>query len=370
MPNIVENCFICTTPLQIINAMSLAFHSKDQSDLYVVPQFLDASKYVERLRKTHIFREVSEVNTDTIEAYKKHSNKILIYGGLIRNYLRVSSIAQQILLPNTEYSRVFISSKANIGRLVCLYYIRKFPGAKICYFDDGEGSYDNTRLYQPTGKDATIRRILFGKRALELSDTIYLYSPELYHKLNPNSKMLVSRLPSWNSSSELLRYINEVCDYTEEKSISQKVIFLDTISTDIFEYEMCEQYKKLRRGLIELFKEDIIIKKHPRDLESAECAEYPYKDIPFEVICANNDIGNKLLVSLASTAVSMPKILFDANVSVLLLYKIFPPKCGNDEERDRFYQAIQKRYPDKEKFCIPESEDILFKVCKAFRKKL
>ena len=362
----VDSCYVCTTPFQIINAITLTYYKKKPADLYIVPQFSGASEYCSRVKQLGLFRQVTVVETEQIEAYKKARSSILKYAGIVKNYLLIERIAKKIFLPDTDYERIFISSKANIGRLMCLYYIRRKKKAAFYYFDDGEGSYDNAELYAPRKGDAMIRKVLFGKRSLSLSDTIYLYSPELFQRMNPASSMRVRRIPSWTSHPELLQYINTVCNYTEEKKITQKVIFLDTICTAVFEPEQCSRYRKLRQQIVRLFGDDIIVKKHPRDPEPSECAVYPYKDVPFEVICANSDIGDKLLISLASTAVSMPKLLFDANASAVLLYRLIPPKFGDDRTREAFYQAIRDSYPEKERFSIPDSEEALFKICKGF----
>ena len=363
---IIDSCYICTTPFQIINAVTLAYSSKKESDLYIVPQFSGASDYYQRIVKTGIFRKVVVVDSESIEKYKQYKNMFLFYGGIVWNYLRISSVVKSILIPDTEYKNIYTSSKANIGRLICLYYIRKSKKAEFFYFDDGEGSYDNVSLLSPKKADAFIRKMLFGKRSLNYCDTIYLYAPELFKKLNPQSSLKVRKLPSWKSDPKLLSSINYICDFTDEKVISQPVIFLDTLVNDIFEPDNAQKYRALRSKICKQFGKSLILKRHPRDAEETEYEVYQYKDIPFEVICANMNLNNSLFISLASSAVCMPKLLFDSEAAVILLYNLVTPKNSNDVKRDEFYDEIQKQYDDPGLFLIPRDDYELDEGLKKF----
>lgn len=363
-------CFVCTTPYQIINAVVIVKHYMLHADLYIVPQFLNADGYCRRIKSTNIFNEVSVVNTDTIEAYKNRKNKVLFYGGIVWNYLNINNVARQILLPGSEYNYIFISSKANIGRLICLYYIHNHKKAKIYYFDDGEGSYDNIALFSADKYDAYIRKLLFGKRSIELSDTLFVLSPELFYSIHPNSRLKIKRIPSWSNDHELLKQINFICNYSAEKAIQKPVVLLDIICDEVLDKECVKKYKALRQKICELFGDSIIIKRHPRDNE-APCADvYSYNDIPFEVICANMNLEHSLFISLATSAVCMPKIIFNDEPAVVLLYHIIPPLNSQTVKRDEFYHIIKESYQKKELFCIPDNEEQLISFLKRLKESL
>lgn len=363
----IDSCFICTTPLQIINAVSIAYHNKKTADLYIIPQFSGAEAYYKRLSDLNIFCKVIYVKTDTIETYKKKKG-IVKKLGIVRNYLRIEKVGEMILVPDTEYQVVYISSKANIGRLVCLYMIRKKKNTTFCFFDDGEGSYYNLDLYRPQRIDRLIRQMLFGNRSIVLSNQIYLYSEDLYRRLNPNSSFQVRKLPSWQNEPELCGMINHICGYTKDKAISQRMIIIDTLCEEVFNKETCDRYRKIRKQICSMLGSEVIMKKHPRDHEKTKRACYPYSDIPFEVLCANNDIERKILICVSSTAVVMPKILFDKEPIVIMLYKITSPKDSGDVSRYAFCDEVRARYRDKERFIVPTSEQELFQVLERFIK--
>ncbi len=352
-------CYICTTPFQVINAIVMASHNNKESDLYIVPQFNSAEDYANRAQKINCFRKVILVDTNKIDSYKKRKNVLLLYYGLIWNYLRAGYLTSQILVPDTVYSRIYISSKAIVGRIICLYYLRKYRDSEVCYFDDGEGSYDNTSLYQPKRIDAFLRRIIFGKRAVNMTDTIYLLAPEVFDEINPNNKYNVKRIPSWGEDNTLLDKINYVCNYTPEKAITHSVVFIDTLSHEVFDSKNAEEYEIMRNRICDLFEDNIIVKIHPRDKSHRDTTVYRYSDIPFEVVCANLDMTNTLFISLASSAVCMPKILFNVEASVLLLYRLFPTKNSDIIKRDDFYNAISAQYKKPGLFHIPNTMEEL-----------
>lgn len=350
-------CYVCTTPFQIMNAVSMCVTNKEVADLYIVPQFAGAESYFNRIKALNVFQVVSLINDDFVP-YKRFSNKILIHLLLFWIYLRIKKFVKPILVPDSDYKSIFISSKALIGRLICLYHIRAKCNSSFFYFDDGEGSYDNPNLYLPRFWDSFLRKLFFGKRGVVLSQTMYLYSPELHSIINPSSTLTIHKISPWINNDYLLNIINFIADFDSQKRISENVILIDSIADETFDSENCKLYKRMCLKVNEFFGNDIIYKKHPRDkttYDGANIKIYEYSSIPFEVLCANIDISNKVLIVAASTAVCTPKVLFNAEPYVVLMYKFV--KCNQlAVKQDDYYQSIKNTYKDKSRFLIPESE--------------
>ena len=75
-------------------------------------------------------------------------------------------------------------------------------------------------------------------------------------------------------------------------------------------------------------------------------------------------MGNKTIMSIFSTACIYPKILYDDEPRVILLYKLI----GFDytffgEEMLSFVESVRELYRDKDRFFVPESWDELRTYC-------
>lgn len=351
-----EKCYICTTPYQVIAAISMLMEHGDEADLVVVPQFVKAAEYVDRIKHANVFKEVILVDTTKIEAYKRRKSKSLFGLGIVWNYVRLGSIVRSIV-GDKQYTSIYISSQANIGRLISLYYMKH--GAEIILFDDGEGSYDNDKIYKAQGIDSFIRRIIFGKKAIELGTKRRLYSPDLYRSIY-GAKDDVERINAWTGDSSTLELINYICGYSQEARIQEKAVFLDTIVEEAFGSKAADEYNKMLEIIINSFGDDLIIKKHPRDLnqKGTTTKVYQYQEIPFEVICANSAIEDKVLITAASTAVLMPKIMFDQEPVIIWLYQLLSKK-EMTQKRQRFLSSVKKLYREENRFLIPQSLDEL-----------
>ena len=137
--------------------------------------------------------------------------------------------------------------------------------------------------------------------------------------------------------------------------------------------EDADSYKKLVIEICSAIgKESICIKKHPRDRSSygEGYIEYPDRTMPFERILMHSDMKNKTLIALSSTSVFTPKILFNEEPYLVLLYKLFSFKNADGGRRDRLYSEITAIYRDKEKVFIPESREELYSVLNKIRKRI
>ncbi len=361
-----RNCFVCTTPYQILAAVTLACNDDTESDLVIVPQFGNAGMYAERIDKTKVFRRVVISDFESVNRYKNRQSSIAVGVGIVQQYLRVKKTVPQYL-GDVEYSKVLISSQAIVGRLISLYYLKR--GAEIVYFDDGEGSYDDVWKYEAKGIDRKIRSVLFGKKSIGLGTERILYCPELYEKTFGN-KDHVSKIPNWAEDKDTLSTLNDICGYSDSAQITHDVILLDTIPSETFDEAGQAKYCELFDLMVQSFGKTMIVKKHPRDKRDFGdvCEVYQYPSIPFELLCANSDIAKKVLISPGSSAVLMPKILFDAEPVVILLHHITGIRVGDSEKREKIISYIRSLYTDPSRFIIPETVEEYKEVLATFLK--
>ena len=359
-----ETCFICATPYQIIAAISIAHVYKKNADMYIITDFSQAEEYAKRVRDLNLFSKVDLINTQRFEPYRQSKSK-LVYGfGFFFNYLRVNKIVKSIA-GDADYKEIFISTHHNIGKFLCIYYLKR--GAEVIYYDDGEGSYYIPNVYEAYGLEKAVRTVMFGKQTVGLSRNRMLYSPELFRKVFGNSYN-VSAIPNWSKDKTLLKMINHVCGYSDKAKINQKYILLDTIPSVEFDSKGLSIYEELIDFCINCIGSDLLIKRHPRDKREPKysCEYYKFSDIPFEVICANSEMENKVLICNSSTAAFTPKMLFDLEPTILLLHDL-TGGLVKDLKRSQFENCIRDLYRNKARFIVPETKDEMPGILEAIK---
>ena len=364
-----SSCFVCTTPYQIITAINYVLGRKLEADIYIVPQFKDSVSVAENLGKLSIFNHVFLVDTSKIEMYKKRKCKVFLHLGIVINYLRIKSIVSRFYSDDIIYQELYVSSKANIGRLLRLYYIKKRYDFQTIYFDDGESSYDNRNIIYPSTIDYIIQRLLFGEKAVHINSNLLLYSPQLYKELNPNSKIPVTLLDPIKQDEESRQLFNKVFKFTESSYIKEDVIILDIIKEENLLKNESNIINKIYSLIINKFgKENTIIKKHPRD-NAEEIIDYKYyrnQTIPFEVLLLNMNLQNKILITISSTAVTIPKLLFGQEPKVIYLGNLVKTKQGNIANKKGYYEACRKMYSNPDYFMIPKTVEEFEQIIKNF----
>lgn len=358
---IIDSCFVVTTPFQIITAINLTLHHKTETDLFIVPQFKNAEDVAKRIAETNVFRRVIYVNTDSIEKYKKNKSRLLRHLGIARNYLGIETVISSFYPKDIRYSNIYISSKANIGRLMVLYYLKMNYDFKVICFDDGEASYDNIDIIRPTKLDRILQRLCFKRTVYEKAEDLLLYSPDLFFKLNKSSSFHISAIPPIRTDEEFRGLMNFIFGFSESDSIKERVIILDILKEgnllDGEEKKLLDAYEMICSHYGE---NDVIIKRHPRD-KGEEKPIYRYfknYSIPFEVVLMNMDLNKTVIVSVGTTALVLPKLLFGVQPRVLYLGKMIKTK-QNTKIGHSYYEACKALYDCADLFFMPESIDEL-----------
>ena len=206
---------------------------------------------------------------------------------------------------------------------------------------------------------------MFGKETVVLGSKIQLYCPELYKGMY--TKDDVMKIENWALDSNHLKTINSISGYSNEARIDEKYILLDTIPCEWLKIGEQKKYYKTKKKLIKLLGNKIVVKRHPRDcsVDNDNVKTYEYMDMPFEVICVNSNIEEKVLITIGSTAVLTPKIIFDKEPKVIWLDRLILGELV-DNNRMELIERIRKMYRNPERLIIPEN---IFELKKALKTK-
>ena len=371
--DIIDACFFCTTPFQLITAISLVATKGITADLYIDPRFNNAKEYAQRVNNSHLFRKIIILDDSFFEDFRKIKGRCRRYIEIVKMYFSIDKVVARILCPNTQYLFLYISTSSSFwSRYVMLYFNKKNIATETIFFEDGEGSYDDANMDIAKSIDTMIRKVLFGKKAIYTSCRVLLYSPPIYWKINPNSSYNVEQLPTINSE-KIKKIINYIFNFREKDYISESIIILDTVKEEFFSKEESKKLTDIYKTICKVFgNENVIIKRHPRDKETClpNIKYYQKFTIPFECLCTQNDFEHKILIAFTSTSVIVPKIIFNEEPIVILLYKLFESGIGHNEKRDMLYSECKMLYKDSERFIVPSTVDELYQVLNEFKRTL
>lgn len=353
---IIDNLYVCTTPYQILVAMLLNQQVGGSADLYIVDKFKNSDHVANRLSDIKIFDKVVFICETDIFPPKEKKSKLLIWLGMVSDYIQIDKYANKILVKDTRYYNLYLSSKAYIGRIIDLFFLKNNILVERYMFDDGVGSYFNETILKPGKLDKLARWLFIGTKSLKVKYHKMLLSPYLYTLLNENLSILKIEKIGINAEnlSMLKKYGNYIFDFSEKKGIGESIVILDQLNREIYDEEGVISLNKIY-DLIVQTSNDVIFKPHPRETIFMKNRKYYLeREIPFEILCLNSDIEDKILVSVASTAIVTPKLLFDKEPVVILLYKIVPPQIDT-VMMDKFFEGCRELYANQERFLIPKS---------------
>lgn len=369
----LDACFFCTTPFQLISAISIVKEKKERADLYIISQFENAKKIANNIKKLHIFVRVKVINDSKLKSIFINNNVVKkLHLGMLLSYAYVNTIVKRILFNCTDYSRLYISSKAYVLRLVEYYFEKNNKNVEKVYFDDGIGSYSGFYNINTLRKRENCIKRLFSPRMTKLKcNNIYVYSPMIFKCSNPGNTYVVHGISNVCNSD--IDTINKVFNSSNQCKIDEPIILLDTIPSEVFEKEVAKEYTRIVDSAVELLgNRNVMIKKHPRDnsTNNPQCEYYHYDSLPFEIVIANSCISNKVLISYFSTAAITPKLLFDQEPYVILLNNLVDSKTPANIEIKRVFDSVKMQYKDSARFIIPQNKDELFSVLKSIKSML
>lgn len=349
----MKSAFFCATPYQIIVAINIRYSFNfSNSDIYIMNHFKDANIIYDKLKGTNIFKNVYYIDCLSFtESFSK--NKLLNYTQKIISFNMSRNIVLKYLSNNIQkYDQIYYAFPDMILQLITkeLYKINK--NLEVNLFEPGTGIY-SSMLEKPAKLKRLFNVVTGVSKIMNKYERIFLFKPEL---LPDDINITLIKIPTIKlSDNELIRTINSVFDYTSEvHDIHQNIIFLE------------QPLHRLDEGLDHIIIDtidklnisDLIVKSHPRSTVGLERFKvYDYKSLPWEIICMNNDINDKILISYISTAAISNKIIYNQEPILVFLYemkeleRIYKP----DKKITDLVDSIRTLYDDSSRIFTPKS---------------
>ena len=329
--------FLAETNFQFINCINIAYHTKNSiCDLYINKLYSNADDYKSNIKETKLFRKIHTYDLNF---------------GRIKKFFAFNFFQKYILkiLEQFDYDYVFFASRDFFSRCVLTYCKYVYKSAKIISYDEGLGSYIS-RMEEYTNKiEKFIIKIRYHDKANIITDKI-LYKPEAY--IGKANNITIYKMPKLEEP--IVKLLNKIYNYDDSMKFNSNIIYFDNY------YDGKDLYKKsIIDCLISETNGSILLKKHPQTSNGIYDYNnvYDFSQLPYEIIAANdNDIDKKVLITIMSSAVWTPMLIFNKYPKIVLMYQLFDNDVTN--EAKQIIEKMVSMYP-KERIEIIKSFDEL-----------
>jgi O-antigen ligase len=378
-----HNVFFCDRPTHILNTLNGVWQrqeiSLNKTDVFIIDKFINAKEIATRLRAENLFAHVFLVTPKAQQA-QEQTNRIVkeVQQHLVDRIkvFQATELPKYMFEPaltdiNWQYKAMFVPSW---GALLWQELATALGDSCSIYFgDDGFFSY-NKAIIVPRTKhlEGKVRKLLgHGKFGFNIQG-IFLNNPDLW----AFDKSKVYQLPRLVLQDKSLQdCLKRVFAYKQvkaypyifvEQNLEEKLnVDLDTLKNDV-----------LNTLVAVVPKEKISFRLHPSQkpfalLQNSK-VNLDYGENIWELMWAEGALdANEVLIGYSSTALGVPKLLFDKEPLVICLYRLLH---WQEQERladtERFLGQVQAMYKDQSRFIIVNSMEEFAKALEQVAKKV
>lgn len=324
------------------------------AELYIIPVSRNANEMVEGAKKTGLFKSVTLLPDICVSHPVTASQMIKV---AYRRFI-VSKI-----LKRKEYSAVYYNLDGLYANSIIYNALKKKNrGAKHIMLEHGHGPY--MRSYD---KKPWYLRLVIHMMGMACMDSRYV---DAWYISRPNAMCVeqngqILQMPAYDLTNvDFQKCIEEIFPITApvKQLEGKKYVLLEQgpMGGDFNPADIMSEVV----GLLD--KDKTLLKIHPRQRRSAASLEgvEMWKDnaIPLEIIALQANLDDKVLFSICSASCLIPKLLFDMDPRVILLYKLIDSDIGFlGEKIFEFIEKVRFLYSDSSRFFIPESFEELRK---------
>ena len=226
--------------------------------------------------------------------------------------------------------------------------------AKLHLYEDGIGSYYDDIPLEPRSNLVRKSNTAVKSNSFRDFEMLYVLEETMYSGSYPER---VRAIPKYDK--DYLEHIKDLFrDFSYHSAKEKNIFWLSQfLNNEEFNRMVDEVLQKLLP-----YRDDVLFCQHPRmHLEN----KYGYKESDkkqiWELKLLNmEDIGDKLFISIHSTACFTAKMLFDLEPYIILFYKLGSPEVSHiSDEFEQVLAKFRQRYREPDKIMIPESMDEL-----------
>lgn len=346
----MKNIFICSTEYQLFNIVNIinTYYIDDENVLFILDCIAYNKKLKEIAKKANIFTDIKIITAGPINGTLKSYIVTLrcIFGK------KFSSINVG------EISRVFITFTEIYSRILACEILKQYPRCELYFYEDGMASYTNIlskkNAYNKTNR---LLKLKYGSYLIEHCCGLYIYKTE--YVMKNDFEIILKQIPSIAVNSEYAKKLYDIfANESMDKIINKEFIFFDSWFNS---KQDIEDSDRTTEKLLSCLKNRIIVKPHPSNMKKWNNTDVPIfkSGDSFEIYYLMHSFEKNVLISAFSTACLLPKLIFDEEPRVILLYNLYRNYPDQWENRDAIYKKIRESYHNVNDFFIPSSSEEL-----------
>lgn len=355
-----EACFACTTPYQVLGAISITLNNQLEADLYIFGMFPNYQVVAEKLKDYNYFSNVFAVDCSKIGS----PGRVEGFRQMLFAERTVSFYLQKEVAYHTYYS----SSRALPKTILQQVLLRRNPHMNRVIYEDGMGTYaKNSHPLNPTKLKSVAEKVLGWSLDNPDNMSMMAYIPQLVEVPEYFVGHTVDQMPRLKFDEETTYMLEDVFSVNQKERIKEKYIIFDTLRPNTA-YLNDKHFETLDECYDTISKFagrfNVIVKPHPRSrvLSDSNVEIYRNQEIPMEILYAGMpDLDQKVLVSFASSAIFTPKIFFDKEPQIISLHRILH-ETSTSLLFEEIYDKFRGTYSDVDRVFAPVSLEELTKI--------
>lgn len=350
--------FLCRTPIHVFRTIQLKRQllKREEADVYLFDTFPESGQVARRLRETGMFANVYEIAEASYLVPGKASD--------LRTCLKLSDFSQ--LLEEQDYDQLFGFNIYGAFNDLAVTRLKKHNPKLIFHMvEDGPSIYHIERRKPKT--KAYLYPLLGLQDATEHIDFWWFSCPKWMEPFGTGEKR---QLPTVNKKDVgLVEAVNHVFGYREVPQLKQaRLLFMEECyrNDGLLPQDLdAALFDSIRRQFPE---EECLVKLHPRSRENRFADTFPVMPqtaVPWEVYALNENLENKILISLSCATMISSKLLFDEEPCSLLLYPVLEQQIRDKATGRPYFTSERKQklelqrtlYRNPQRFRIAQTQE-------------
>lgn len=326
-----KDLYICNSVYQILVSLWIkhSINSDVSGDLIISNHMNNGSELAARIRKEGYFDQVYYVESLDYARYRTPYSRKERY----REELFPKKVLTQYWPGASAYSKVYMANPDRFAQLTFNALSRVSPDVQAVLFEDGMLTYsqmfcsdvESSRIKLDTQIKRFVYRYVFRRKSLcDNIKEILLFHPK---DLDWQPDFVVTELAKINCEDTCFRNMcNRVFRYDGNTDhYDRKYLFME--ESFAAEGVPINDVQLLQQLALRVGKENIMVKIHPRNPVNRFAQEgfvtNRNTSIPWELIVMNlGDISDMTLVTVASSSVLNPMMIFGKKVKAYSLYNL------------------------------------------------
>jgi len=348
----MRSLILCNSVYQVFTALNLKLNMLDSEtvDIMITDIIPEHAKLAKRLENSGLFEMVYAVNSKFISRQQYKMTRSTVYG--YRTFPKVI-LKQAGAVPVYKYHDFYFSNYDHFSSFLYLQLHRMNKSLNVSVFEDGGSSYIMT--YQDVNKvEKRLERFL-GMRPLGSTDArLLLYEPDLYCR---NDYDEVDALPKISLADQKFRdkvnyvfHIDDIVPIDEDYIFMEESFVADGLENN--DAEIIEECYKI------CGKDNFILKPHPRNpynrFENSG-VKILNTNVPWEVYCHNQNLKDKIVLTVSSNTAISPHILYQEAPKSILLYKLLKGRTIMTEKPEFNNYMLKASNMFSKKLFIPDN---------------